>query len=140
MVAARAEMRAQIDRLERQLGMLAYELGVAGRSEPLPAIETSVSAGSPRLLSLAELEALRDELFARVCAAEQALEGRLDSEARARETVESMIACPSAHRFEVVERAALGEPGCGAYQVRPRMGLLGMLFGWWCVKLSSGCP
>ena len=45
-----------------------------------------------------------------------------------------------AHRFERVTRADLGEPGCGAWHVRPRMGLLGMLAGWWEVKLSSGCP
>jgi hypothetical protein len=51
-----------------------------------------------------------------------------------------MLADPHAHRFEVVRRADLGEPGCGAYAVRPAFGLLGMLFGWWCVKLSSGCP
>ena len=24
--------------------------------------------------------------------------------------------------------------------VRPRLGLVGMLMGWWQVKLSSGCP
>jgi hypothetical protein len=24
--------------------------------------------------------------------------------------------------------------------VRPRLGLIGMLCGWWQVKLSSGCP
>ena len=34
----------------------------------------------------------------------------------------------------------LGEPGCGAWEVRPRLGLIGMLMGWWQVKLSSGCP
>jgi hypothetical protein len=30
--------------------------------------------------------------------------------------------------------------GCGVWQVRPRLGLIGMLMGWWQVKLSSGCP
>ncbi len=30
--------------------------------------------------------------------------------------------------------------GCGAYQVRPRLGIIGMCMGWWHVKLSSGCP
>jgi hypothetical protein len=34
----------------------------------------------------------------------------------------------------------LGENGCGVWQVRPRLGLIGMLMGWWQVKLSSGCP
>ena len=36
--------------------------------------------------------------------------------------------------------ADLGEPGCGVWQVRPRLGIIGMLMGWWQVKLSSGCP
>ena len=36
--------------------------------------------------------------------------------------------------------ADIGEPGCGVWQVRPRLGLIGMLMGWWEVKLSSGCP
>ncbi len=26
------------------------------------------------------------------------------------------------------------------WHVRPRYGLLGMLMGWWRVKISSGCP
>jgi hypothetical protein len=26
------------------------------------------------------------------------------------------------------------------WHVRPRLGLVGMLAGWWQVKLSSGCP
>jgi hypothetical protein len=34
----------------------------------------------------------------------------------------------------------LGESGCGVWHVRPRLGLIGMLMGWWQVKLSSGCP
>jgi hypothetical protein len=34
----------------------------------------------------------------------------------------------------------VGERGCGAYHVRPRLGVVGMLMGWWQVKLSSGCP
>ena len=33
-----------------------------------------------------------------------------------------------------------GDGGCGVYQVRPRLGIIGMLAGWWHVKLSSGCP
>ena len=44
------------------------------------------------------------------------------------------------HRFARVSCRELGEPGCGVWQVRPRLGLIGMLMGWWQVKLSSGCP
>ena len=51
-----------------------------------------------------------------------------------------MRADPAAHRWERVDSAELGEPGCRHWQVRPRLGLIGMLAGWWHVKLSSGCP
>jgi hypothetical protein len=51
-----------------------------------------------------------------------------------------MLLDPAAHRFARVSCRELGEPGCGAWQVRPRLGLIGMLMGWWQVKLSSGCP
>jgi hypothetical protein len=34
----------------------------------------------------------------------------------------------------------LGQGGCGVWHVRPRLGLIGMLAGWWQLKLSSGCP
>ena len=47
---------------------------------------------------------------------------------------------PAGNRFARVSRQDLGEPGCGVWQVRPRLGLIGMLMGWWEVKLSSGCP
>ncbi len=137
---ARAAMRSQIMRLERALGSLAFELGMSGRAAPLPDPGSWPASDGPRMLSLAELEAVRDRVIARVRAAERALGERLDAEAEARSALESMIAAPGEYRFVVIQRAELGEPGCGAYQVRPRLGLLGMLFGWWCVKLSSGCP
>jgi len=139
-LAARAALRSQISRLERRLGLLAFELAQPGRVEAPPGGRYSSSAGGARLLRLGELEAVRDELVERVHMAERALERRVEAETAAREALDTMIASPRRHRFEVIERAALGEPGCGAYQVRPRLGLLGMLFGWWCVKLSSGCP
>jgi hypothetical protein len=34
----------------------------------------------------------------------------------------------------------LGQGGCGVWHVRPRLGLIGMLAGWWQLTLSSGCP
>ena len=51
-----------------------------------------------------------------------------------------MLLDPAKHRFARVSCRDLGEPGCGVYMVRPRLGLIGMLAGWWQVKLSSGCP
>jgi hypothetical protein len=47
---------------------------------------------------------------------------------------------PGRYRWVRVHAADLGEPGCQSWQVRPRLGLLGMLMGWWRVKHSSGCP
>lgn len=134
--AARASLRAQIARLEERLAAVFYELGIRGRSLPMPA----VSRHEPRLLSLGELEEVRDALVARVAEAERSMRRRAAAESEARSRLERMLASPSEHRYEVVHRSELGEPGCGAYQVRPRLGVLGMLFDWWCVKLSSGCP
>jgi len=54
--------------------------------------------------------------------------------------LEAMRLEPDRHRFERVTHVELGEGRCGAWQVRPRLGLLGMLIGWWELKLSSGCP
>jgi hypothetical protein len=51
-----------------------------------------------------------------------------------------MLLAPERHRWERITSADLGEPGCRVWQVRPRLGLIGMLMGWWRVKISSGCP
>jgi hypothetical protein len=51
-----------------------------------------------------------------------------------------MLADPAAHRGERIALRELGRPGCGVYAVKPRLGLVGMLAGWWQVTLSSGCP
>jgi hypothetical protein len=139
---ARAALRRQVARLEQRLGLLAVELWESGTRQPLD--DGASLHGRPRhaarLLTIGELEAIRDALVGRVRGGERALERRNCSTAAARGRLEAMLADPTAHRFEVVYRSHLGEPGCGAYHVLPRLGLLGMLFGWWCVKLSSGCP
>lgn len=136
--AARVSLRDQIGRLEQRVGLLAMELWESGRT-PLPRHERFGREGA-RLLTLGELEAVRDELVGHLGRAELALRERSESQARHRARLEVMLADPEAHRYEIVQREQLGEPGCGAYHVLPRLGLLGMLFGWWCVKLSSGCP
>jgi hypothetical protein len=58
----------------------------------------------------------------------------------ARLRLERMVADPASHRHESVSLAELGLPGCGTYRVKPRLGLVGMLAGWWEITLSSGCP
>ena len=129
---ARRELRRQIARLERRLTDLVLELGV-------PVGGGYVSDG-PRLLGVAGLERRRDHLVRLVARGQAGLAQQQSSRAAARERLEAMIADPARHRFARVSLAELGQPGCGVYQVRPRLGLVGMLAGWWEVKLSSGCP
>ena len=54
--------------------------------------------------------------------------------------LERMLLAPGDHRRVRIAQRDLGERGCGVWHVRPRLGLVGMLMGWWQVKLSSGCP
>ena len=61
-------------------------------------------------------------------------------ETRNRELLRRMLAAPAEHKWVRVSREDLGEPGCGHWHSRPRLGPLGMLMGWWRVKVSSGCP
>lgn len=135
---ARASLRKQIARLEHELALRTWEMWQVRVLEPVATDAGEASQG--RLLTLADLEAARDALVARVQSADATLRAHAESQAVARSRLETMLADPGAHRYEVVERADLGEPSCGAYHVVPRLGLVGMLFGWWCVKLSSGCP
>ncbi len=133
--AARRSMRAQIARLERELSgafVTAFELGCIA-----PA---GVASGDPRLLDLGELEQVRDELADRLRAARMEITELAEIHSANRILLERMLLEPGKYRFVRVARSDLGEPGCGVWQVRPRLGLIGMLAGWWQVKLSSGCP
>jgi len=133
--AARRALREQVARLEGELARL------AACASPRDGIDWSTgSRGGPRLLALGELERLRDDLVERLHAVRAALAARAEREAQARELLERMLRDPAAYRFARVRRADVGEPGCGAWEVRPRLGLIGMLMGWWRVKVSSGCP
>jgi hypothetical protein len=133
---ARAELRRQIGRLEHQLSRLLAE------GFPRVEIDTRVAAAAPapRALGLGELERVRDELAERVAEAREALEERAAADARNRELVDEMIARPADFKWLRVSREELGLHGCGHWHSRPRYGLLGMLMGWWRVKISSGCP
>lgn len=133
--AARRSLRDQIARLERDLAeafVTAYRMG--GIEQPVAA------SAQPRLLGLGELETVRDELAERLRAARVTIAERAELQAAKRVELESMLLEPRKHKFARVAAPELGEPGCGVWQVGPRLGLLGMLMGWWEVKLSSGCP
>ncbi len=133
--AARRTLRAQIARLERELSdafVTAFPMG--GLDQPV------ARAARPRLLDLGELEVVRDELAERLRSARVTITRRADEQAEKRLLLERMLLRPADYRFTRISCRELGEPGCGVWQVRPRMGLIGMLMGWWQVKLSSGCP
>jgi hypothetical protein len=134
--AARRSLRSQIDRLERELAeafVTAYPMGGLGE-------EPTRSCTTPRLLDLGELERVRDDLATRVGAARATIAERADLQAANRVRLERMLLDPGRHRFVRVANRDIGEPGCGVWFVRPRLGLIGMLMGWWQIKLSSGCP
>ena len=136
--AARRSLKAQIAKLERELSdafVTAVTHSMGGFADERPA-----STSEPRMLGLGELERVRDDLAQRLRAARVTIAERADAQEASRVRLEQMLLDPGRHRFERVARRELGEPGCGVWQVRPRLGLIGMLMGWWQVKLSSGCP
>jgi len=127
--AARRDLRDQIARLERELALTLA--GCFPRREPARGGKSASAQAGPRLLGLEQLECIRDELVDRVS---------LLHANPAAELLEQMRAAPRRHRWATVTSGDLGEPGCSVWQVRPRFGVIGMLTGWWRVKLSSGCP
>jgi hypothetical protein len=133
--AARRTLRAQIAGLERRLS--AIVVASFPRVECGPPVP---SLAGPRLLSLGELERVRDALAARLSAMTAAAAEQQDRQAIAAAELERMLADPPAHKWRRLTNADLGRPGCTTYHVRPRAGLLGMLMGWWQVKISGGCP
>jgi hypothetical protein len=133
--AARRSLLDQVARLEEDLSQLfcsvwprtGFEFAVAGRA-------------GPRLLELAELEELRDELAARVQHVRRTLSDRTYTEEQYRALIEEMLLDPEGHKWIRVSNENIGEPGCKHWHVRPRWSFIGMLMGWWRVVISSGCP
>ena len=133
--AARRALRTQIARMERELSEL------FATSFPRRGIDWTVGAGGgPRVLGLGELERIRDDLADRLARARAEIDRQSEVEERNRALVERMIADPAGHRWVRVRSEDVGERGCRHWHSRPRWGLLGMIAGWWRVKLSSGCP
>ena len=133
--AARATLRAQIARLER--AVCTTVISAYPRLEVGPSVP---SFAGPRLLSLGELERIRDALAARLGGLHAEADEQAARQAAALRELEEMLADPPAHKWERIHNADLGRPGCTTYHVRPRAGLLGMLMGWWQVVVSGGCP
>lgn len=136
--AARRTLRRQIARLESELAeavVTAFELRLDDVRPPVGA-----RSGVPRLLDLGELERTRDELAVSVARLERLIADGAERQARRRELLSQLQLEPGRHRFTRIPLRELGQPGCGVWHVRPRFGIVGMLMGWWQVKLSSGCP
>jgi hypothetical protein len=135
--AARRTLLGQVARLE---GELASVFCATWPRTHMPHPTVAGRGGGPRLLSLAELEELRDELAARISDARRALSDRTWVEDGNRRLIEEMMLQPERHRWRRVSAEDIGEPGCKHWHVRPRFGIVGMLMNWWRVVISSGCP
>ena len=133
--AARRTLLDQVARLEDELRQLfssawpraGFDFSVAGKA-------------GPRLLSLGELEELRDDLAGRVATTRRALAERTEREQANRELIEAMLREPARYKWVRVSNADIGESGCRHWHVRPRLGPIGVLMNWWRVVISSGCP
>jgi hypothetical protein len=133
--AARRSLRHQIAKLERELGAL------FATAYPRKGLEWRVSApGGPRVLGVGELEQLRDALADRLEDARRTLRDRGYVEQKNLARIDEMIAEPARFKWVRISNADIGEPGCKFWHSRPKLGLIGMLLGWWRVKISSGCP
>ena len=133
--AARRSLREQIARLERELAALFTS------AHPRQGLDWHVrSPGGPRLLDVGELEALRDDLAARLEDSRRTLGDSATIERRNVARIEEMVAAPERFKWVRISNEDIGEPGCKHWHSRPRLGLIGMLMGWWRVKISSGCP
>jgi hypothetical protein len=133
--AARRSLRDQIARLEQELAR------AFASAYPRRGLNWSVSSpGGPRVLGIGELEELRDRLAVRLEEARFELRRRALVEREYAATIERMLAEPERHKWVRVSNHDIGEPGCKHWHSRPRLGFIGMLLGWWRVRISSGCP
>lgn len=133
--AARRTLRAQIARLDRDLGT-----AVLAAYPRLPVSAPAITHAGPRVLSLGELERVCDELAERLAGVGTQTAAQAERQAETRLVLEQMLIEPSRYKWVRISNEDLGQPGCKHWHVRPRLGLIGMLAGWWHVKISSGCP
>jgi hypothetical protein len=133
--AARADLRRQIAAMELALARL------FSSAFPRKGIDFAVPGmGGPRMLSVDELEKVRNALAARIQEVKADLHDYAVVEEANRELIEEMTADPASHKWVRVYNEDIGEPGCKHWHAKPRWGVLGLLLGWWRVKISSGCP
>lgn len=131
----RHEFYRQIARLERELSE-----SVAGLEPSRRPKATGSPGAQPHLLSETDLEATRDDLFARVGRAEELLTLQARDQAEARALLKRMTEAPEHYRWVTVTTKETGDGGCRTWQSVPVLGPIGMLGNWWRIRLSSGCP
>ena len=133
--AARRSLLDQIAKLETELSALfCATYPRTGFAWEVP------SRGGPRVLGLSDLEVIRDRLATRLAENRALLGDRTYVEERNRRLIEAMILEPAKYKWMRIGHEDIGEPGCKYWEVRPRLGIIGMMMGWWRVKISSGCP
>jgi hypothetical protein len=134
--AARRDLLEQIARLESDLAALFCS------AYPRGGFDWAVKSrgGGPRVLSLSELERLRDDLAERLHDVRRTLSDRTWVEEQNRRLIEEMMLAPETLKWVRVGAEDIGERGCKHWHVRPRWGILGMMLNWWRVRISSGCP
>ena len=133
--AARRTLREQIARLEAQPRR-------ARHRRPIRALPARARAPRPapgRGCSGSASWSASATTCRRPAGAQAAEQG--ERQAAARRLLERMLLEPGRYKcMRDLRNEDIGEPGCKTWQSRPRLGLLGMLMGWWHVKISSGCP
>lgn len=133
--AARRTLLQQVARLEDELRQLFCS------AWPRSGFDFSVGGkAGPRMLTLGELEELRDDLAGRIATTRRELAERSEREQASRELIEAMLREPARFKWVRVSNADIGESGCRHWHVRPRLGPIGVLMNWWRVVISSGCP
>jgi hypothetical protein len=138
--AARATLRAQIAKLENELSQILADRFPFIAAPPAFPLALPAPSGGPCLPGLGELERARDRLATRLQELRSRAARRSEHERRAAELLEEMRLEPGRYKYYRVPVRDLGQSGCGVWEVRPRLGLIGMLAGWWELTLSSGCP
>lgn len=134
-LAQRVEFMRHIERLERDLQQVLSALAPRNRPQPL-----SMSDARPHLLSMTELELVRDALTAELSRAEEILATQIHTRREKRSLLKRMTEEPVKFHWARVTTIDLGEPGCRSWEVVPKLGPVGMLANWWRVRVSSGCP
>ncbi|MEA2449796.1 MAG: hypothetical protein QOG63_1728, partial [Thermoleophilaceae bacterium] len=105
--AARRQLRQQVAHLEGELGALFCS------AYPRKGFDWNVPArGGPRLLSIADLEEMRDALADRLQRNRRMLGDRTYVEELNRRRIEEMMLAPEEHKWVRIQNADIGEKGC----------------------------